>query len=215
MRLRRLLPVLLLLLAALSAVGQIPPGERRLPPEYFEKPERAAWQKPDEIVRALELKPGQNIADIGAASGYFSFRFATAVGPDGIVYAVDLDEKMLRFIQDRAKREKAENIVTVLCPPDNPMLAPHSVDLIFFCDTLHHIRNRPVYYRHLTRALRPGGRLAVVDFQKRKLPVGGPPMSTRISREELINEAAGAGFTLAREFDFLPYQYFQVYRLKS
>ncbi|MEW6363654.1 MAG: methyltransferase domain-containing protein [Acidobacteriota bacterium] len=201
----------LLLCVSITAAASAEAQERQFQPEYFEKPERAAWQKPDEVVSKLNLKAGDAVADIGAGSGYFSRRFAGAVGGGGVVYAADIDPSMLRYIQKGAEREGIRNIVTVLCAPNDPMLAPGTVDLVFICDTIHHITNRGDYYGRLRRCLKPGGRIAIVDFEKKPLPVNAPPMNTRISKEELTKELAAAGFALSEDLHLLPYQYFLVF----
>lgn len=177
----------------------------------FESPERDRWQKPEEVVRALQLKPGDRVADIGAGSGYFSRRFAGAVGAGGVVYAVDIESGMLRYISTRAEKEGHLNMVPVLGTPTSPMLPPASVDLVFICDTIHHVENRPAYYEILKRNLGPGGRLAIVDFEKREgIPVG-PPLQMRVAREELIREVTSSGFRLKDDLKLLPYQYFLIF----
>lgn len=197
-----------LLLAASLLHGQTP--EPRLPPEYFESPGRAAWQKPDEIVAKLELKPGLVVGDIGAGSGYFTRRFARAVSPGGIVYAVDIDERMLRFLHAAIEKEDLHSIVPVLAATNDPMLPPGAIDLVFICDTYHHFTNRADYLARIRRSLKPGGRLVIVDIHKKPLPIHGPPIENRLAREVVIRETAAAGFALLQEFDFLPYQYFLV-----
>jgi ubiquinone/menaquinone biosynthesis C-methylase UbiE len=209
------------LLAALLAgwlVWTAPRGcqEHNPPPttnsyiQHLEEPGRAAWQKPDEVVRALGLKASERIADIGAGSGYFTVRFARQVGPGGKVYAVDIDREMLAYIEQRAKQEDLQNIKTILADPHDPELAPASVDLIFICATLHHITDRAKYYPLLAKALRPGGKIVNIDFQKRPLPVG-PSLEMKIAREDVLSEFGAAGFHVAQEFDFLPYQYFLLF----
>ncbi len=179
--------------------------------EEFESPDRDRWQQPDEVVEQMKLMPGDDVADIGAGTGYFSRRFARAVEPDGVVYAVDLEPNMLRYMAKRAVDEGQMNLVPVLATSDNPMLPPSSVDVIFICDTIHHIENRGQYYQTLARDLRAGGRLVIVDFYKDKDIPAGPPKPMRLSRSALRDEVEHAGFRFVEERDFLPYQYFLVF----
>jgi ubiquinone/menaquinone biosynthesis C-methylase UbiE len=180
----------------------------------LEDPEREQWQQPDQVVYSLDLKAEDEVADIGAGSGYFTIRLAKAIGASGKVYAVDIDQKLLDYVDARAEREKLDNIQTVLGVEDDPRLGSASVDLIFICDTLHHIQNRPRYYQLLLRALRPGGRLVIVDFHKRELPVG-PPLEMKIDKKACIKEIEAAGFHLAKDNDFLKYQYFLVFEIEG
>ncbi len=160
---------------------------------------------------ALGLKPGDRVADLGSGPGYFTLRFARAVGPAGKIYAVDISRKMLDYLEKQAQAEHLMNIQPVLAEPHNPKLPLASVDVIFICDTLHHISDRLTYYPFLTRALKPGGRFANIDFYKRPLPVG-PPVHMKIAKADMIREAESAGFHLVRQYDFLKYQYFLVFR---
>ena len=188
---------------------------RRFQPEQFERPERAKWQKPEELVARMKLRAGDMVADIGAGSGYFTRRFAREVGPRGYVYAVDIDERMLRHLHGEAKRRKLENIVTVLAAEDNPMLAPGSVDMIFICNTIHHVSGRDAYYRHIVRALKPGGRFVVVDFFKKKLPIGPPP-KMKIAKDAMVAEVTAAGLMLVdEEAEEFPYQYVLVFERRE
>ncbi len=187
-----------------AALGQVP--NQHHPPsasEYakvLEDPSRDQWQKPHEVVTALGLKPTDAIADIGAGTGYFTRRFAQHAGK---VYAVDIDEQLLAAV----RKDAPANVTAVLAAPDDPRLPDSSVDVIFFCDVLHHIGNRAAYYPRLAKALKPGGRVVVVDFYKKPLPVG-PPLSMKLSDSEVIEEFQKAGFVLARRLDILPYQYY-------
>ena len=176
----------------------------------FESPERNSRQKPDEVVAALKLRSSERIADIGAGTGFFSRRFAKAAG-EGTVYAVDLEPNMLRYVAKRARAEGQKNVVPVLALPDSPMLPPGSVDVIFICNTIHHIENRAAYYQILRESLAPGGRLVIVDFRKDADLEEGPPPEMRLDRKELERELSQAGFRLADEHDFLLDQYFVVY----
>ena len=176
----------------------------------FESPERDRVQKPDEVVAALKLRSSDRIADIGAGTGYFTRRFAKASG-QGTVFAVDLEPNMLRYIARRARTEGQKNIVPVLALPDSPMLPPGSVDVIFICNTIHHIENRAAYYQILGESLVPGGRLIIVDFRKDAVLEEGPPPEMRLDRKELERELSQAGFRLTEEHSFLPDQYFVVF----
>lgn len=178
----------------------------------FEDPARDAWQKPEEVVAALEIEAGDRVADIGAGSGYFARRFARAVGERGIVYAVDIEPNMLRYIAMRAEKDGQGNIVPVLGTPNDPMLPPRSVDWIFICDTIHHVAQREKYYEILKRDLADGGRLVIVDFKKVEGGPVGPPMEMRIAKDDLIAEVTRTGFVFEKDEDFLPHQYFIVFK---
>ena len=176
----------------------------------LEDPSREAWQQHDKVVETLGLKPGESVADLGAGPGYFTLRFARVVGPTGKVYGVDISREMLDYLEKQAESERLTNIQPVLAETHNPKLPPASVDVIFVCDTLHHISERATYYPLLMRALKPGGRFVNIDFYKRPLPVG-PAVEMKIPKAEMIREAESAGFHLVQQYDFLEYQYFVVF----
>jgi arsenite methyltransferase len=180
-----------------------PPQSAEEYARVLEDPGRDAWQKPHEVVAALNLGPSQAIADIGAGTGYFARRFARHAGK---VYAVDIDPRLL----DRVAKDAPANLTTVLATPDDPKLQPASVDVIFFCDVLHHIESRGPYLEKLRRALKPGGRVVNVDFYKKPLPVG-PPVEMKLSEAQVIAEFKSAGFRLRERREFLQYQYFLVF----
>ena len=175
----------------------------------MEEPERAEWQKPDEVIRALGLYPGQVACDIGAGPGYFSLRLARAVGDSGQVYAVDVEPRILSALRDRLQKAGTRNVTPVLSLQDDALLPAGRCDLILIVDTYHHFPDGPAYLRRLARALKPGGRIANVDFHKRELPVG-PPVEHKIAREAFLADAKTAGLKLVQEHTFLPYQYFVV-----
>lgn len=209
----------LVLTLGIRATAQKPAGMEEMhrlhadPKAYIaalEDPARDAYQKPHEVVTALGLKEGDRIADIGAGSGYFALRFAGHVGSTGRVYAVDISPDMILSLNARVRDAGLDNVRTVLARPDDPLLADASVDRVFICDTWHHISDRPAYLRRLKKLLRPGGQVVIVDFQKKESPVGAP-MEMRVAREDVVKEFQQAGFRLAKEETFLPYQYFLVF----
>jgi ubiquinone/menaquinone biosynthesis C-methylase UbiE len=176
----------------------------------LDDPARDAYQKPHEVLEALALKEGERIADIGAGSGYFALRFARHVGPAGRVLAVDISPDMVLHLNERLRDAGVDNVRTVLARPEDPLLTDGSVDRIFICDTWHHIPGHPAYLEQLRKALRPGGQVVIIDFQKKESPVGAP-MEMRVAREDVLKEFQQAGFRLAKEETFLPYQYFLVF----
>jgi len=176
--------------------------------KVFDDPKRDAWQKPHEVIRALAPKPDAVIADIGSGTGYFSVRFARMV-PKGRVYGVDTEPDMVKYLAERAKREGLGNITAVKAAPGDPRL-PERADLIILVDVFHHIENRDRYFSKLRDSLKPGGRLAVIDF--RMDSPEGPPKAARIAPAQVKSELKRAGYAVDREHDFLPNQYFLVFR---
>jgi ubiquinone/menaquinone biosynthesis C-methylase UbiE len=211
--------VALLLLAAVPALARSSDdatSHRRFDdPAYwskvFDDPGRAAWQKPEELVAALGLRPGQCVADLGAGTGYFSHLLSAAVGPTGTVLAVDPEPNLVAHLRERAEREGSANVVPVLASLDNPRLPAGLVDVVLIVDTFHHIDDRVAYFRRLRQALRPPGRIAIVDWQKRELPVG-PEMDHKLAREQVVREMETAGYRLIEESSILPYQYFLIFQ---
>ena len=213
---------LLLFPATISAQDTVKPDQQQMhrlhsdPKSYIgalEDPKRDAYQKPHEVMRALGLKAGEVIADIGAGSGYFTFRLTHHVGDRGKVYAVDVSPDMIRHINRRIRELKATNVVSILADPDDPLLPEGSVDRFFFSDSWHHIDNQTTYLSLMKKMLKPGGEIVMIDFHKTDLPVG-PPMQMKIAREDLIKQMESNGFRLMKEHTFLPYQYFLVFAPK-
>ncbi len=159
---------------------------------------RDNWQKPDEVLKAMNLQPGQVIADIGAGDGYFTRRFAAAVGSTGKAIGVEIDSAAVRAMTAEAQRLGLTNYEARLVPAEDPRLAPESVDVIFVCDTYHHIDNRVPYFTRVKAALRTGGRLFIIDFPRTTQTTGH-----NVNKEELVKELAQAGYRPTKEFDFL------------
>ena len=176
--------------------------------KVFDDPKRDAWQKPHEVIRALAPKPDAVIADIGSGTGYFSMRFAHMV-PKGRVYAVDTEPDMVKYLAERAKREGLGNVTAVKAAPGDPRL-PEKADLIILVNVFHHVEDRERYFGRLRDSLKPGGRLAIIDF--RMDSPEGPPKAARIAPAQVKAELKRAGYTLDREHGFLPNQYFLVFR---
>lgn len=177
--------------------------------KQFEDPARDAWQKPDDVVAALALSPSSKVADIGSATGYFAARIARAV-PDGVVYGVDIEPDMARYLTERAAREGLSNLHAVVAAPDDPKL-PEAVDRVLVVDTYHHIEGRLAYFGALRAHLTPGARVAIVDFKMGELPVG-PPESMRIAPERITEEMAAAGYrVVVDDRTTLPYQAILIY----
>jgi len=169
-----------------------------------ESESRDKEQKPDEVFKLMDVKPGQVIVDIGAGSGYFTRRFASAVGPTGKAIGVEIDATLIRALNADARRLSLTNYEARLVEPADPLLATRSVDVIFLCDTYHHISDRVTYFANVRQSLKPGGRLVILDYVRTK---DTPTHS--IDKEEAVDELRRAGFRLAREFDLLlPKQYF-------
>lgn len=176
----------------------------------FDDPKRDAWQKTEAILDALQLTQTARVADIGAGTGYFSVRIAKRV-PDGKVFAADVEPDMLHYLGERAHREQLHVLQPVQANADTPNL-PEPVDVALIVDTYHHIDDRVAYFSRLKSSLRPGGRLAIVDF-KTDAPEGPPP-ERRIAPEKVIAELEQAGYALVGRHDFLPRQYFLVFQMR-
>lgn len=171
-----------------------------------ESAERVAWQKPEQVVEALGLKPGQVACDIGAGPGFFALRLARAVGERGTVFAVEVEPRIIEVLRQRIEDAGARNVVPVLGLPGDPLLPLRSCDVILMVNVFHHVQERVGYLQRLARSLRPGGRIVNVDFHKRELPVG-PPVDQKISREQFLGDAQRAGLRVVAQPELLPHQY--------
>lgn len=173
----------------------------------FEDPKREAWQKPAEVIAALALAPDAKVADIGSATGYFPVRFAKAL-PKGRVYGVDVESSMVDYLNKRADQEQLTNLTSHLAEFADAKI-PEPVDVILMVNTYHHIEARPAYFKKLAASLKPGGRLAIIDFTRASKM--GPGAGEKIPPEQVEAELKEAGYQKVQSFDFLPEQFFVVF----
>jgi len=188
------------------------PG-RLFPPSdlgLLDAPDRDLWQRPDQIMDAMGIADASVVADIGAGSGWFTIRLARRVGPQGKVYAEDVQKEMIAAIRRRVTREGLANVEAVLGLNNDPRLPANALDAILVVDAYHEVENRVAMLASLARALKPQGRIGVVDF---KLDGTGPGPSPdeRVSPDAVVKDAAEAGLRLIRQEPFLQYQYFLIF----
>lgn len=205
---------LLLLASPLPAAEDHPKlfDPQRAP--VLERPEREAWQQPEQVVKALGLKPGQAVADVGTGSGYFLPWLSRAVGPSGAVYAVDVQPEMLVWAERKVREARLPNVRIVHSTDTDTKLPPQSVDVVLLVNTYHEVGDPSALMRHLRGVLKPGGLLTIVDWKPEPTPLG-PPLSHRVSPDNVRRAAESSGFRLERTETFLPYQYFLLFRSPS
>jgi predicted methyltransferase len=189
----------------------------------LERPSRIPGLKTGEVIAALQLKPGDVIADIGAGSGAFTISFAKAVAPSGTAFAVDIWPEQLEYISQKAQRENVRTLRTILAARDNPKLPPNTVDVAFFHDVFHNVNDREGYLRVLGAQLKTGGRIAIIE-QEFDDPIARKwdRPEDRITPEQVNGWMEKVGFRLAAKFDIfqgsnnpkgtgLPERWFVVY----
>lgn len=174
----------------------------------FDDPTRDAWQKPAEVISVLALGPKDTVADVGTGTGYFVPHLSRAV-PQGLVYAIDVEEKLLAHVRERAKKGGFTNVQTVLAKLDDASL-PDGVDVVLLVNTYHHIGKRRVYFRSVGDRIGQSGRVVIVDYKLGKFPIG-PADSHKLAPEIVQKEMTDAGYGQCRRFDGLPYQYVLVF----
>jgi ubiquinone/menaquinone biosynthesis C-methylase UbiE len=178
--------------------------------EMFNRLATLPESKPDEIIKSLKITEGMRIADLGAGGGYFTFRFASLTGKRGHVYAVDIDENFLKFIKERAKAARVNNITTVKADADNPRLDGLSLDLLFIRNVFHHLPDRIKYFRKLRSALDTNARVAIIEYHGRgSFGVHGhstPP-------EKILRIMKRAGYTLVKKYTFLTEESFHIFKV--
>ena len=194
-----------------GAQDRVPHG-RLFPPEdlgMLEGPDRDAWQQPERVMDALAIADGATVADLGAGGGWFTVRLARRVGPNGRVYAEDIQPQMIESISRRVTREGLANVLTILGTPSDPKLPP-ALDAVLIVDTYPEIADPVTLLRNVASALGTNGRLGIVNY---KLDGGGPgpPLAERVEPGTVIDDATRAGLRLLTQGDFLRYQYLLVF----
>ena len=197
--------VCILLLAGASTFAQ---HARLFPPEdlgLLEGPDRDAWQRPDQVMDALQIGEGSVVADLGAGGGWFTVRLARRVGPNGRVYAEDIQPEMIGAIQRRVQREGLRNVTTVMGTAVDPRIPEGTVDAVLIVDTFHEMEQPVTLLRNLARTLKPNGVIGIINFKKDG-GGPGPAMDERVEPAKVIADAKAAGLELKRRDD-LRYQY--------
>ncbi len=202
-----------LMLSTTSEIAQDRrPHGRLFPPEnlgMLEGPDRDAWQQPEQVMDALGITDGATVADIGAGGGWFTVRLARRVGPNGLVYAEDIQPQMIESITRRVRREGLTNVETILGTPNDPKLTAW-LDAVLIVSTYPEMTDPVTLLQRIAVALEPHGRIGIVDF---RLDGGGPgpPLDERIAPDQIIREAERAGLRLLASEEFLTYQFLLVF----
>ena len=171
----------------------------------------SAENKPDEIIKSLEICEGNIIGDIGAGGGYFTFRFSEEVGANGKVYAADTDPRFLNFIEDKLKEKKIKNIKTVIVD-ENRLDLPEKVDMLFLRNVFHHLHERERYFKNIKKLLNEDGIIALIDLKKEESSLTSNP--GHYTPEDIMkNEMEKAGFYVFKKFDFLLEQSFMLFKI--
>jgi ubiquinone/menaquinone biosynthesis C-methylase UbiE len=178
--------------------------------KVLESPERLAGLKTDEVVASLKLPPGGVVADLGAGTGPFVVPLAKAVGPSGKIYAVEIDRNFFPLIEAKVKAANVPNVVTVIGAAMDPQLPTSDVDVAFFHDVLHHIENRGVYLKTVTKYLKPTARIVVIEFNPEHSPHKDQP-SLLVSKEQAAAWLADVGFKPIADFPLFTDKWFVVY----
>ena len=214
--LARLIAAALLATPLLAAQSPQPPPQthpKLFPPErlvLLESPDRDEWQQPELIMDTLKIADGARVADLGAGGGWFTIRLARRVGPNGIVYAEDIQRQMLEAIRRRVEREGLKNVETVRGDADDPRLQP-GLNAVLMVDTYSQLGDPVTLLRNVRAALAPNGLLGIVDFKPDGSGGPGPALSERVHPDHIKRDAAAAGLTFRSHETFLRYQYLLVF----
>jgi predicted methyltransferase len=171
-------------------------------------PDRDKWQRPEEIVAALALKPGANVADIGAGTGYMVAPLSKVVGQDGTIFAIDSSPHMIKYLEERSAELGPAKIVPREVGADDPELPAATVDAVLTLDTWHHVDGRQAYAKKVYAGLKPGGRFVVVDYDVDAET--GPPQAMRLAPEQVTKQLEAAGFRVETVKESMPRHYIVV-----
>ena len=197
---------------AVTEQSQAKPKGRLFPPQdlgLIQAPDRELWQKPDQILDALLIAEGSVVADLGAGGGWFTVRLARRVGPNGLVYAEDIQPEMIEAIARRVQEEGLQNVRTVLGTPTDPRL-PSKVDALLIVDVYHEMDDPVTVLKNVAKSLKPQGRIGVVGYN----PGGGgpgPEPDQRIDPQTIIRDATEAGLQLTLREPVPPFQFLLVF----
>jgi ubiquinone/menaquinone biosynthesis C-methylase UbiE len=202
-------------LAGGSMAAQQPGSHGRLfPPQdlgLLEAPDRDRWQRPDRIMDALGVADASRVADVGAGSGWFTIRLARRVGPQGVVYAEDVQQEMLNAISRRVQREGLANVRPVLGRGADPRLPPGTLDAVLLVDAFHEIEDRVAMLSNIAQALKPQGKVGVIDFRVDGGGGPGPDLDERVHPDLVVADAKRANLRMVASETFLPFQYFLIF----
>ena len=179
----------------------------------FNRMASSSRSRPREVLGSLELKAGQNIADIGVGGGYLSFRFAEAVGESGIVYAVDKNEGFLKLLAKNAEKKGFGNIETI-STSELSRIPENSLDLVFLRNVYHHLEDRVKYFNKISRSLKKDGRVAAIEYKAAKGFSFHKLFGHHTNPDEIIKEMSEAGYAVDKSLDFLPEQSFTIFKKK-
>jgi predicted methyltransferase len=179
--------------------------------DWLERPGRDDEQRPDEVIRKMRLKDGDVVADLGAGSGYFTRRLAKAVAPSGRVYAVDIQPEMIGLLKRSVEKEGLTNVVPVLGTGDDPKLPKGGLDWILLVDVFHELQQPQAMLARMREALRPTGRVALVEYRLEGPSALHIRKEHRMSPKQVLAEWEPAGFRLVVREEFLPTQHFFVF----
>src|SRR5688572_3919940 len=216
------LRMLSITLVALLAAVQAPTGVQRQPApvmgvggaDWLVRPERIQEEQPDRMLAALDIPKGAVVADVGAGVGYHVWRLAEIVGPTGKVIAEDIQEGMIQLLRKNIESRKLPNVEIILGTPTDPKLPSNSVDLVLMVDVYHEFSEPVTMMKHIRNSLKPGGRVALVEFRKEDPNVPIQPLH-KMSLQEVRSELEPMGFKFQRSHEFLPWQHILIFTVEK